>query len=113
MIPGFNDSAAFTRSRNPLIDEVIQPGPYKEMKPCEDMCFDIVRSCPAQMGFSCPNGAQRESMYGRRDPDNDRLTCNFPGAVVKLNANSSGEALGVQMRGVVAVVGIVAAMLLV
>ncbi|CAN9125056.1 unnamed protein product [Alternaria alternata] len=113
MIPGFNDSAAFARSRNPLIDEVIQPGPYKEMKPCEDMCFDIVRSCPAQMGFSCPNGAQRESMYGRRDPDNDRLTCNFPGAVVKLNANSSGEALGVQMQGVVAVVGIVAAMLLV
>jgi calcium channel MID1 len=65
------------------------------------------------MGFSCPNGAQRDSMYGRRDLNNDRLTCSFPGAVVKLNANSSGEVLGVQIQGVVAVVGVVAAMLLV
>lgn len=111
MIPGFNDSAAFSKSRNPLIDEIIKPGPYKEMKPCEDMCFDIVRSCPAQMGFSCPNGAQRDSMYGKRDEDPDRLTCNFPGAVVKLNAKSGAGMLGVRLCNLMTVVGIVAAML--
>ncbi|KAG9195816.1 hypothetical protein G6011_00937 [Alternaria panax] len=113
MMAGFNESAAFTRSRNPKIDEEIQPGPYKEMKPCEDMCFDIVKSCPAQMGFSCPDGVQRDAMYGQRDLDPNKLTCNFPGAVVKLNANSSAVELGVEVRGVVAVAGVVAAMLLV
>jgi calcium channel MID1 len=111
MIPGFNDSAAFSRSRNPHIDEAINPGPYKEMLPCEDMCFDIVRSCPAQMGFSCPNGAQKASMYGRKDEDPNKLTCNFPGAVVKLNPGSGAAMLGVQGRGVMITAGLVAAIL--
>ncbi|KAH7548637.1 hypothetical protein BM1_10935 [Bipolaris maydis] len=46
IVPGFNDSAAFARNRNPLADEMIQPGLYKEIKPCEDMCFDIMRIFP-------------------------------------------------------------------
>jgi calcium channel MID1 len=111
MIPGFNDSLAFARSRNPLIDEVIQPGPYKELKPCEDMCFDIVRSCPAQLGFACPNGAQKDSMYGKRDQNPDRLTCNFPGAVVKLNAKGGAGVMGVHLPAVATVAGLVAAAL--
>lgn len=69
-----------------MIDAEIQPGPYKELLPCEDLCFDIVRSCPAQLGFACPSPPLRELSYGRRDNDNpDNLTCNFPGAVVNLN----------------------------
>jgi calcium channel MID1 len=109
MPPGFNNSAAFNRSRNPFIDEDIRPGPYKELKPCEDMCFDIVRSCPAQLGFSCPNGAQRDSMYGRREEQPGKLTCNFPGAVVELNAKGGAGMLGVHLRDVI--IGLAAAML--
>ncbi|KAF2024739.1 hypothetical protein EK21DRAFT_21695, partial [Setomelanomma holmii] len=79
------DRFAFSKSRNPMIDETIQPGPYKELKPCEDLCFDIVRSCPAKLEFSCPNPPARDSSYGRRDPKEEDLWCNFPGAVQKLN----------------------------
>ncbi|KAG8532069.1 uncharacterized protein KY384_003706 [Bacidia gigantensis] len=45
---------SINRSRNPLIDEKIQPGTYKELLPCQDLCYDLVRSCPAALGFSCP-----------------------------------------------------------
>jgi calcium channel MID1 len=95
----FNESTrdrfAFSKSRNPMIDEKIQPGPYLEMKPCEDLCFDIVRSCPAQLGFACPNAAARVISYGKRDPKENELKCNFPGAVVKLNVQGAAETLKV------------------
>jgi calcium channel MID1 len=84
---------AYNRSRNPMIDKDIRPGPYKEMLPCEDLCFDIVRSCPAQLGFSCPNSPARELTYGKRDPTGQQLTCSFPGAVVKLNVQGSASVL--------------------
>lgn len=41
-------------SRNPMIDTDIQPGPYKEILPCKDLCYDLVRSCPAALQFGCP-----------------------------------------------------------
>jgi calcium channel MID1 len=87
------DRFAFSKSRNPMIDEKIQPGPYLEMKPCEDLCFDIVRSCPAQLDFACPNNAAREISYGKRDPMENTLKCNFPGAVVKLNVQGAAGSL--------------------
>lgn len=96
------DRFAFNRSRNPMIDEKIKPGPYKEMKPCEDLCFDIVRSCPAQLGFACPNNpAMRGKSYGQRDPD--VLKCNFPGAVVKLNVQGAAVTLNARAGATVAV----------
>ncbi|PSN68506.1 hypothetical protein BS50DRAFT_491187 [Corynespora cassiicola Philippines] len=103
--PDFNKTkamrTAYNSSRNPLIDEVIKPGPYKEVLPCEDLCFDIVRSCPAQLGFACPDWPHRNVTYGRR-VDNDFLTCNFPGAVVKLNVDrGAGIRLGVGVGWVV------------
>jgi calcium channel MID1 len=85
---------AYNRSRNPMIDKDIRPGPYKEMLPCEDLCFDIVRSCPAQLGFSCPNSPARELTYGKRDPTGQQLTCSFPGAVVKLNVQGAAGVPG-------------------
>jgi calcium channel MID1 len=86
------DRFAFSKSRNPMIDKVIKPGPYKEMKPCEDLCFDIVKSCPAQLGFACPNNPEmRDRSYGKRDPN--VLKCNFPGAVVKLNVQGAAGVL--------------------
>ncbi|KAF2826362.1 hypothetical protein CC86DRAFT_455877 [Ophiobolus disseminans] len=96
------DRFAYSKSRNPLIDTEIKPGPYKEMKPCEDLCFDIVRSCPAQLGFACPNNpVMRALSYGKRDPEEKELKCNFPGAVVKLNVQGAAGSLVV--RGQVAV----------
>ena len=57
--PAFNATANLSKlyhnsSRNPMIDYDIQPGPYKEMLPCKDICYDLVRSCPAALQFACP-----------------------------------------------------------
>ncbi|KAH4213995.1 hypothetical protein HBI23_048330 [Parastagonospora nodorum] len=98
------DRLGFNSTRNPGIDKVTPLGPYKEMKPCEDLCFDIVRSCPAQLGFACPNNPARGLTYGKRDPDDKELRCNFPGAVVKLNILGGAGAVGARMGLVVGVV---------
>lgn len=87
----YRDRFAFNQSRNSMIDEVIQPGPYKEVKPCEDLCFDIVRSCPAKLGFACPISPARELGYGQKDPTGNTLKCSYPGAVVKLNHPSKAS----------------------
>ncbi|KAF1834617.1 calcium channel subunit Mid1 [Decorospora gaudefroyi] len=110
----YRDRHAFNQSRNPLIDEVIQPGPYKEMKPCDDLCFDLVKACPAQLGFACPNFPARQTAYGTRDKDRNTLTCNFPGAVVRLNAQSGGGRLaaGLGSTFTLVVVGLVATIIL-
>ncbi|KAK3297518.1 stretch-activated Ca2+-permeable channel component-domain-containing protein [Chaetomium fimeti] len=73
--------AAFMNSRNPLIDEMIKPGPYKEVLPCDNLCYELVRSCPASMGFGCPlpGGVGFEGNYRVHKPS-EGLTCNFPGA---------------------------------
>ena len=41
-------------SRNPMIDSAIVPGPYKEVLPCKDLCYNLVQSCPAILQFQCP-----------------------------------------------------------
>ncbi|KAF1997166.1 hypothetical protein P154DRAFT_524975 [Amniculicola lignicola CBS 123094] len=96
---------AFSKSRNKIIDTEIQPGPYKEMPPCEYLCFDIVRSCPSQLGFSCPGGKIAQWSYGQRkpkDPGNQTLTCNFPGAVQELG-DKPGSAGLVMAQGALSV----------
>jgi calcium channel MID1 len=87
--PAVRERFGYSKSRNPMIDTEIQPGPYKEVLPCVDMCFDIVRSCPAQLGFACPEQPARAISYGERDPSGNQLLCNFPGAVVKLTVPSA------------------------
>ncbi|KAJ4289830.1 hypothetical protein N0V90_011162 [Kalmusia sp. IMI 367209] len=104
----FNDTMrnrfAYNQSRNPEIDKVIKPGPYKELLPCEDLCFDIVRSCPAQLGFACPNPPMRSLSYGQRNLTGTNLTCNFPGAVVDLNQDrNAGVIVSVRMDAMVLV----------
>ncbi|CAF9936827.1 MAG: stretch-activated cation channel mid1 [Heterodermia speciosa] len=67
-------------SRNPMIDESIMPGPYREMLPCKDLCYEIVRSCPANLEFACPlkkHGLDRA--YGEDG------ACSYPGAPFKQN----------------------------
>ncbi|PQK11705.1 hypothetical protein BB8028_0003g03290 [Beauveria bassiana] len=72
---------ASNTSRNKFIDDEIAPGPYRELLPCDDLCYDVVQSCPAALKFVCPLRKFREfnSSYGRRDPDNKEVTCNYPG----------------------------------
>ncbi|KAK1464659.1 calcium influx-promoting protein ehs1 [Colletotrichum cuscutae] len=67
-------------SRNPLIDEMIEPGPYREILPCAYLCYDLVQSCPASLGFNCPTPDDDifNSSYAEQG---DGLTCNYPGAV--------------------------------
>jgi calcium channel MID1 len=78
-------------SRNPSIDDVVQPGPYKEILPCDDLCYNIVQSCPSSMQFSCPrpNGLGFNHSYGLRPNESPeqagQITCNYPGAVYNLS----------------------------
>lgn len=83
------DKLYLNSSRNPNIDSVVKPGPYKEILPCADLCYDLVRSCPASMGFGCPtpNMIGFNNSYGSKDDTGSGLiTCNFPGAVYGVSA---------------------------
>lgn len=76
-------------SRSTRIDEVVKPGPYKELLPCEDHCFSIVKSCPAKLGFSCPvNGLGMEQSYGKR-AKSGKMACNLVGD--DYNGNGAGS----------------------
>ena len=79
-----NKDRKFTNSsRNPRIDELIKPGPYKEVLPCRDLCYGLVQSCPAALGFSCPlEGHGLNYTYGSiSDVGPGQLSCNFPGVI--------------------------------
>ncbi|KAK4631384.1 Calcium influx-promoting protein ehs1 [Fulvia fulva] len=85
----FEFSFATNRSRNADIDEYIQPGPYKEVLPCEDLCYSLMQSCPASMNFACPYpGRGLEASYGQRTPGGE-VTCSYLGAVYYLNGAES------------------------
>ena len=84
-----NQSAFLNNSRNPAIDASVMPGPYKEILPCDDLCYNVVKSCPASMGFACPlpGFIGFNQTYGRRPTPEQAmdgkiadLTCNYPGA---------------------------------
>ncbi|KAL3427068.1 calcium influx-promoting protein ehs1 [Phlyctema vagabunda] len=95
IVSAANQSAFLRSSRNPAIDERVQPGPYNEVLPCDDLCYDIVQSCPASMGFSCPLFGQLgfNQSYGKRPDDSPeqkgQITCNFPGAAYFLAATGT------------------------
>lgn len=74
-------SSANNSSRNAWIDQTVEPGPYKELLPCEDICYDVVQSCPAAIGFTCPQPGFPSFgvSYGQRDPETSGITCNYPG----------------------------------
>lgn len=79
-------SVASNSSRNPLIDTDIEPGPYKEVLPCTDLCYDLVQSCPASLGFACPlAGAGLELSYGTRSNNSGVITCSYLGAAYYLS----------------------------
>ena len=73
-------------SRNSrIIDDAIQPGPYKEVLPCIDLCYDLVQSCPAALGFGCPQRRYQNVSYGVRDRDPGILSCSYLGAAYYLS----------------------------
>ena len=94
IIPGSNSlqqmwMATNSSRNNATIGEIVQPGPYMEVLPCNDLCYDLVRMCPAALGFTCPTpGSWLEAMnYGVRGVGKDGApTCNAPGAVYYPNA---------------------------
>ena len=88
---------AFNSSRNPMIDTVIKPGPYKEMLPCKDMCYNLTRSCPAALQFACPlEGHGLDLSYGDPNPHPEgEITCNSPWRVMN-------GAAGLRVTGLVA-----------
>lgn len=83
-----NTTAYLSASRNPNIDAVVQPGPYKEILPCQETCYNLVQSCPAAFSFGCPRPGDRSFnfSYGiMPDPSKfpqqtNQITCNYPGA---------------------------------
>ncbi|KAL9624762.1 MAG: hypothetical protein Q9160_001116 [Pyrenula sp. 1 TL-2023] len=79
-------SATVTNSsRNSIIDDKIKPGPYKEILPCQDLCYDLVQSCPATLGFGCPlEGRGLNVSYGVKDPSG-LITCSYLGAAYFMN----------------------------
>ncbi|KAI0541005.1 stretch-activated Ca2+-permeable channel component-domain-containing protein [Xylaria digitata] len=73
---------AFNTSRNVEIDKTVEPGPYKELLPCDYLCYEVVKSCPASMGFSCPMPHSKfgfNTSYAVMDK-NKELSCNYPGS---------------------------------
>ena len=81
-------SFASNSSRNLMIDQLIEPGPYNEVLPCEDLCYSLLQSCPSSFGFGCPyRGRGLEAGYGTRNTsDSSTITCNYPGAVYDTSA---------------------------
>lgn len=59
------------KGRNRFIEETINPPlPYAEVLPCLNVCQAIVRDCPADFGFACPESAELITLsYG--DPNID------------------------------------------
>jgi calcium channel MID1 len=88
-------SAFLFSSRNPRIDDIVQPGPYKELLPCDDLCYNIVRSCPAALNFGCPRPGRIafNHSYGLMpdgtEEQKGQITCNYPGADIQLMADGS------------------------
>ncbi|KAK8001825.1 Calcium influx-promoting protein ehs1 [Apiospora marii] len=90
----FGQQMAFNGSRLTRIDEDVQPGPYKEVLPCDYLCYDIVQSCAASLEFACPLPGKLgfNTSYGQinenHTTNNTDVTCNYPGSAHYKNAAS-------------------------
>ncbi|KAL8927986.1 MAG: hypothetical protein Q9208_002061 [Pyrenodesmia sp. 3 TL-2023] len=73
-------SKHYGSSRNPMIDDHIKPGPYKEMLPCKDLCYHLMQNCPAALQFACPaEGRGLNYSYGHHSNKGEEWMCNWPG----------------------------------
>ncbi|KAL9097762.1 MAG: hypothetical protein Q9165_000088 [Trypethelium subeluteriae] len=93
------------------IDFSIKPGPYNEILPCGEFCYELVRSCPASLQFTCPaKGRGFERSYrdlganGSPMDSNGVLMCSFDGAIVNPSngtANAARRSVPVDRAGLV------------
>ena len=95
---------AFMESRSSRIDEFIKPGPYKEVLPCDYLCYRLVQSCPSSMGFGCPLVGQTgfNSSYYVKNETNGEVVCNYPGSA-HIFSGSAKDAVSVGLTLVVLV----------
>lgn len=68
-------------SRNPFINENIQPGPYNELLPCIDLCHGIMQDCPSSFQFQCPKRSLPGFTGAYYIKEGTDVTCNYPGVV--------------------------------
>lgn len=113
-----------TSSRNGFVNDNINPGPYMELLPCAELCFDLVQSCPNSMGFACPTP---DSTYGfndsyhvrEQDGPSGELKCNIPdnahfivvrqsgaGSIRMLTGNGLLSSYSVMMYGIIVALGV-------
>lgn len=78
------------KSRNDFINDVIQPASgYFEILPCVNVCYAMVRDCPADFGFQCPkknNDTISLSYYW--DDGGKYGTCNYVGNTLSATSNA-------------------------
>jgi calcium channel MID1 len=106
-------TVATNSSRNPIIDTDVRPGPYKEVLPCEDLCYDLVQSCPAALGFTCPlKNRGLEDSYGVRSNDSGIISCSYLGAAYYLSGGEKTlRSFGALDKALIAISVLVTAML--
>lgn len=67
-------------SRNTFINDVIKPkAPYYEIMPCVNVCYAIVKDCPADLKFACPTQNKTIQLSYYWDEDEGFPTCNYVG----------------------------------
>lgn len=98
-------AVATNSSRNPLIDTSIEPGPYKEVLPCQDLCYDLVQSCPAALQFGCPSaGKGLEQSYGSRSNNSGIIKCSYLGAAYYLSGAERQTGSGIASTVTLAII---------
>ncbi|KAL8710930.1 MAG: hypothetical protein Q9220_004529 [cf. Caloplaca sp. 1 TL-2023] len=91
-----------------VIDDRIMPGPYQEMLPCKDLCYHLVQSCPAALGFACPlEGRGLNYSYGHYHRTDTDWYCNWPGGRLVNAAAGGGRALIMRVVGALLLWGLV------
>ncbi|KIV99011.1 uncharacterized protein PV09_09240 [Verruconis gallopava] len=119
-----NETMANMIMYNSSRSSLIASGPYKEVLPCQELCFNMVKSCPTSLGFLCPQRnalwAPLAKSYGTYDPNNilgqdgilniSGLSCNYLGVDWPTLGNS-GSVLAARWPGWVVPLGIMAWML--
>lgn len=110
-----NESFLYPRpvgtSRNPLIDQVIQPGNYKEILPCVNLCYNLMEGCDSSLQFTCPQqGKGLEQSYGQLS-DNGTVSCSYPGALYYTNAATRLSLAKMQTAGLLLIISILTTLL--
>ncbi|KAL8782055.1 MAG: hypothetical protein Q9203_000001 [Teloschistes exilis] len=69
-----------TSRNHQIVVGKINPGPYKEMLPCKELCYHLMQNCPAALGFACPlEGRGLDDSYGHFNKNDSEWHCNWPG----------------------------------